>query len=113
MKKLEAIIEPSGVEGLKEHLTGMGIDGVTVTEIRDFGSSGGRTLVYRGVRFDAPYTVEAKLEVVVADEKADRAAAILREAAKTDGEGEARVLVLSLDDASRMRTAKKVATAVV
>ncbi len=112
MKKLEAIVEPSGVEGLKEHLSGIGIDGVTVTEIRDFGSSGGRTLVYRGVRFDAPYTVEAKLEMVVADEKADGAVAILREAAKTDGEGEARVFVLSLEDASRLRTAKKAAAAV-
>ena len=104
MKKIEAIVEPAEVEGVKEELSAMGIHSVTVTEVRGFGASGGRTLVYRGVRFDAPYVVEAKLEIVAADERADKAVTILRTRAKTDEEGQPRVLVLSLDDASRLRS---------
>jgi nitrogen regulatory protein P-II 1 len=104
MKKIEAIVEPAEVEGIKEELSTIGIRSVTVTEVRGFGASGGRTLVYRGVRFDAPYVVEAKLETVVADEVAERAVAILRKEAKTDEERQPRVFVLSLDDASRLRS---------
>lgn len=107
MKKLEAIVEPSEVEVVKEGLTGMGIGAFTVTEVRDFGACGGRTLVYRGVRFDAPYVVEAKVEVVVGDDAADRAVTVLEHAAKADGEGQKRVCVITLDDASRLKTAKK------
>jgi len=109
MKKIEAIVEPSEVEGVRGGLNKIGVGALTVTEVRDFGVSGGRTLVYRGVRFDAPYVVKAKVEVVVADDSADRAAAILREAAKTDGEGRARVFVFSLDDVSRLAKARKAA----
>jgi len=108
MKKIEAIVEPSEVEVVKEGLIGMGIGGVTVTEVRAFGPSGGRTLVYRGVRCEAPYALEAKLEIVVADEAADRAVTILREAAKTDELGQARVFLFALDDASRLRRAAAV-----
>ena len=104
MKKIEAIVEPSEVEGLKERLTDAGVRSVTVTEVRGFSASGGRTLVYRGVRFDAPYVVEAKLETVVADEAVDKAVTILRKEAKTDEDGQPRVFVLSLDDASRLRS---------
>ena len=112
MKKIEAIIEPSQVEDTKEHLADIGILSVTVTDVRAFGASGGRSLVYRGVRFDAPYVMEAKLEMMVADEAADRAVAMLQEAAKTDEEGERRVFVFSLDAASRLRSTKKSVAAV-
>lgn len=113
MKKIEAIIEPSQVEDMKVNLADIGIHSVTVTDVRAFGASGGRTLVYRGVRFDAPYVMEAKLEMMVADEAADRAVAILQEAAKADEAGERRVFVFSLDAAaSRLRSAKKSAAAV-
>ena len=104
MKKIEAIIQPEEVQAAKEHLADVGINSVTVTDVRSFGPSGGRTLVYRGVRFDAPYVVEAKLETVVADETADKAVAILRKVAKADTEGQARVVVLSLDDARGLRS---------
>jgi nitrogen regulatory protein PII len=112
VKKIEAIVEPSEVEGVKEELSGMGIRAVTVTEVRAFGASGGRTLVYRGVRCEAPYVAEAKLEIVVADEAAHEAVTLLQQAAKTDEGGEGRVFVFSLDDMARMRTERKSVAAV-
>lgn len=112
MKKIEAIVEPSEVEGVKAGLSGIGVRGVTVTEVRAFGASGGRTLVYRGMRCEAPYVTEAKLEMVVADETADGAITVLRQVAKTDEAGDGRVFVFSLDDTAGLRTAKKSVAAV-
>lgn len=106
MKKIEAIVEPSEIGTVREALTELGVGGITATEIHDFGASGGRTLVYRGRKVELPYTTEAKLEVAVADETADRVVAILQRAAKTDQAGEARVLTFSLDEAA-LKTAKK------
>ena len=107
VKKIEAIVEPSEVEGVKEGLSGIGVGPVTVTEVRAFGASGGRTLVYRGVRCEAPYVTEAKLEMMVADETADGVVTVLQRAAKTDESGVGRVFVFSLDDTARLGMAKK------
>jgi len=112
MKKIEAIVEPSEVQGVKEHLTGMGIRAVTVTEVRDLGASGGRTLVYRGIKCEAPYVTEAKLEMVVSDETADGVVTVLQRAAKTDEAGQGRVFVFSLDDTAGSRMAKRSVAAV-
>jgi nitrogen regulatory protein P-II 1 len=107
VKKIEAIVEPSEVEGVKEGLSGIGVGAVTVTEVRAFGASGGRTLVYRGVRCEAPYVTEAKLEMMVADDSADGVVTVLQRAAKTDESGVGRVFVFSLDDTARLGMAKK------
>jgi len=80
---------------------------VTVTEVRAFGVSGGRTLVYRGIKCEALYVTEAKLEMMVADETADGVVTVLQRAAKTDEAGVGRVFVFSLDDTARLGMAKK------
>ena len=103
MKKIEAILEPSEVEGVRERLSGVGVREVAVTEVHDFGASGGHILVHRGRKYELPYVIEAKLEVVVGDEGASRAVAILQDAAKMDDAGGARVLVFSLDNPVRLR----------
>ena len=103
MKKIEAMLEPSEVEGVKGRLSGIGVREVTITEVHDFGASGGHILVHRGRKYELPYVVEAKLEMVVADEGATRAVAILQDAAKMDDAGRARVLVFSVDNPVRLR----------
>jgi nitrogen regulatory protein PII len=103
LKKIEAMLEPSEVEGVRDRLSGVGVREVTVTEVHDFGASGGHILVHRGRKYELPYVVEAKLEVVVAEEGASTAVAILQGAAKMDDEGGARVLVFSLDNPVRLR----------
>ena len=107
MKKIEAIVELTEVEGVKEGLSGIGVGALIVTEVRAFGASGGRTLVYRGMKCEAPYVTEAKLEMMVADDSADGVVTILQRAAKTDESGTGRVFVFSLDDTARLGAAKK------
>ena len=110
MKKIEAIVEPSEVEGLKERLTGLGVGTITATEVHAFGSPGGRTLVYRGMKSKLPYATEAKIEMVLADETADSVVAVIQQAAKMDEAGESRVFVFSLDDTARLRPAQRKAS---
>jgi nitrogen regulatory protein P-II 1 len=111
MKKIEAIFEPTEVEEMRDGLVGLGVRGMTVTEVKGFGSPGGITEVYRGMRYDAPFLLEAKVEIVVADEIAERAVALIREKAKTDDAGGSRIFVFPLEDVGLMRTGKKNAAA--
>ncbi len=112
MKKIEAIVEPSEVEGLKEDLAGIGISRMTVTEVHEFGSSGGRTLVYRGMKSKLPYVTEAKIEIVVVDETAEGAIRVIREKAKTDESGQADIRLFSLEDTAWPSIGRKSAVAV-
>ncbi len=107
MKKIEAIVEPSGVEGVREGLAGIGIRSMAVSEVHVFGAPAGNARFHRGARYEPPYVTESKVEMVVHDESADEVIAFLRQGAKTDEEGAVRVFVFSLDDLRPMRTAKK------
>ena len=108
MKKIEAILDPSEVEVMQHSLSVVGVRIMTVTEVKGFGGRG-QTQVYRGMRFEPPYLMEAKVEIVVPDEMMESAVALIRETAKKDPSGQSRVVVFPMEDAVWRRTARSVA----
>src|SRR6266403_1985419 len=102
MKKLEAIIKPFKLEEVKEALAELGIEGMTVTEVKGFGRQKGHTEIYRG----SEYTVDflPKVEVVLADDMVDKAVTVVVSAAKTGKIGDGKVFVLPVEHAVRIRT---------
>jgi nitrogen regulatory protein P-II 1 len=104
MKKVEAIIKPFKLDDVKEALTGAGIVGMTVSEVRGFGRQKGHTEVYRGGEYTVEFLPKIKVEVVVPDELSDEVAALIVSAARTGSIGDGKVFVASLGDAIRIRT---------
>ncbi len=94
MKKLEAIIKPFKLEEVKEALAELGVEGMTVTEVKGFGRQKGHTEIYRGSEYTVDFLPKVKIEVVLADEIADRAVATIVNAAKTGKIGDGKVFVL-------------------
>ena len=111
MKKVEAIIQPFEVEGVKEGLTRIGLQRFTVTEVKGFGGQAGPGEIYRGMRCEAPYHLEAKLEIIVPDELARGAVAVIRETAQMDEPRGTRIFVSPLDDIEGLPTDNKRAVA--
>ncbi len=104
MKKVEAIIKPFKLDDVKEALTGAGILGMTVTEVRGFGRQKGHTELYRGGEYTVDFLPKMKIEVVVPDERAAAVVALIMGAAKTGSIGDGKVFVSPLNDAVRIRT---------
>jgi nitrogen regulatory protein P-II 1 len=104
MKKVEAIIKPFKFDDVKEALTGAGIIGMTVSEVRGFGRQKGHTEVYRGGEYTVEFLPKIKVEVVVPDEMTDKVAALVVAAARTGSIGDGKVFITALDDAMRIRT---------
>jgi nitrogen regulatory protein P-II 1 len=104
MKKVEAIIKPFKLDDVKEALTGAGIIGMTVSEVRGFGRQKGHTEVYRGGEYTVEFLPKIKVEVVVPDEMTDKVAALVVAAARTGSIGDGKVFITALDDAMRIRT---------
>jgi nitrogen regulatory protein P-II 1 len=104
MKKIEAIIKPFKLDDVKEALTGAGILGMTVSEVRGFGRQKGHTELYRGGEYTVDFLPKMKIEVVVPDERAGAVVALITGAAKTGSIGDGKVFVSPLEDAVRIRT---------
>jgi nitrogen regulatory protein P-II 1 len=104
MKKIEAIIKPFKLEEVKDALGELGIEGMTVTEVKGFGRQKGHTEIYRGSEYTVDFLPKIKLEVVVADERVEAAIAAIIKAAKTGKIGDGKVFVSSIEDAIRIRT---------
>jgi nitrogen regulatory protein P-II 1 len=104
MKKLEAIIKPFKLEEVKEALAELGIEGMTVTEVKGFGRQKGHTEIYRGSEYTVDFLPKVKVEVVLADEMVDKAVSVVVAAAKTGKIGDGKVFVLSVEHAVRIRT---------
>jgi nitrogen regulatory protein P-II 1 len=104
MKKIEAIVKPFKLDEVKEALTGAGIIGMTVTEVRGFGRQKGHTELYRGGEYKVDFLPKMKVEVVVADDLTDKVVSLIVTAARTGSIGDGKVFVSSLDDAIRIRT---------
>jgi nitrogen regulatory protein P-II 1 len=104
MKKIEAIIKPFKLDDAKEALTEHGVVGMTVTEVRGFGRQKGHTELYRGSEYTIDFLPKVKIEVVVADEIADKVVSVICSAAKTGSIGDGKVFVLPLGHAIRIRT---------
>jgi nitrogen regulatory protein PII len=107
MKKIEAIIKPFKLEEVKDALGEVGIEGMTVTEVKGFGRQKGHTEIYRGSEYTVDFLPKIKLEVVVADAQLETAVATIIKAAKTGKIGDGKVFVTSIEDAVRIRTEER------
>jgi nitrogen regulatory protein P-II 1 len=107
MKKIEAIIKPFKMEDVKEALTEIGIEGMTVSEVKGFGRQKGHTEIYRGSEYTVDFLPKVKFEVVVADERVQKAVETIVEAARTGKIGDGKVFVLPIDEAIRIRTEER------
>ena len=103
MKKIEAIIQPFKLEDVKEALKGIGIDGMTITEVRGHGRQKGHKEVYRGQEYQVDLLPKVKLEMVVPDARLDEVVATLAKAARTGKIGDGKIFVLPVEDAIRIR----------
>ena len=104
MKKVEAIIKPFKLEEVKESLSGIGIQGITVTEVKGFGRQKGHKELYRGAEYVVEFLPKIKLDVVVVDEKARDVVDAIVKAAGTGRIGDGKIFVSAVDDAVRIRT---------
>jgi nitrogen regulatory protein P-II 1 len=104
MKKIEAIIKPFKLEEVKEAIAELGVEGMTVTEVKGFGRQKGHTEIYRGSEYTVDFLPKIKLEVVVTDAILESVVAAVVKAAKTGKIGDGKVFVLPVDDAVRIRT---------
>jgi nitrogen regulatory protein P-II 1 len=107
MKKLEAIIQPSRFESVKDALLEMGVGGLTVTEVRGHGRQKGHTEVYRGREYTVDLLPKIKLETVLPDALADRAVETILKAAKTGKIGDGKIFLSKVDEAIRIRNEER------
>jgi nitrogen regulatory protein P-II 1 len=112
MKKIEAIIKPFKLEEVKDALGEIGIEGMTVTEVKGFGRQKGHTEIYRGSEYTVDFLPKIKLEIVITDEKLDDAVAAIVKSAKTGKIGDGKVFVSTVEEAVRIRTDEKGSAAV-
>ncbi len=112
MKKIEAIIKPFKLEEVKDALGEIGIDGMTVTEVKGVGRQRGHTEIYRGSEYTVDFIPKVKIEIVIPDEKLDDAVEAIVESAKTGKIGDGKVFVSTIDEAIRIRTKETGITAV-
>ena len=104
MKKIEAIIKPLKLEEVKDALSELGIEGMTVTEVKGFGRQKGHTEIYRGSEYTVDFLPKIKLEVVLADTLLDPAIKAIINSAKTGKIGDGKIFILDVDEAIRIRT---------
>lgn len=104
MKKIEAIIKPFKLEDVKDALTDLGIEGMTVTEVKGFGRQKGHTEIYRGSEYTVDFLPKIKIEIVMTDAQAGPAVQAIVKAAKTNKIGDGKIFVSSVDSAVRIRT---------
>ncbi|HBR63175.1 MAG: P-II family nitrogen regulator [Marinovum sp.] len=104
MKKIEAIIKPFKLDEVKEALQDLGVQGLSVIEVKGFGRQKGHTELYRGAEYVVDFLPKVKIEVVLDDEQVDGAIEAIVNAAKTDKIGDGKIFVSSIEQAVRIRT---------
>ena len=107
MKKIDAIIKPFKLEDVKEALAEIGVEGMTVTEVKGFGRQKGHTEIYRGSEYTVDFLPKIKIEVVVTDNRVSAAVEAIIKAAKTGKIGDGKVFVSPIENAIRIRTEEK------
>ncbi len=112
MKKIEAIIKPFKLDDVKEALSRIGVEGLTVTEVKGFGRQKGHTELYRGAEYVVDFLPKIKLEIVVTAEMVDQVVEAIVGAANTGKIGDGKIFVLPLEEAVRIRTGERGADAV-
>lgn len=104
MKKVEAVIKPFKLDEVKDAITELGIQGITITEVKGFGRQKGHTELYRGAEYVVDFLPKIKLEVVVKDEDVSRLIDAIQKAAKTGTIGDGKIFVTPIEGALRIRT---------
>ena len=107
MKKIEAIIKPFKLDEVREALSELGIMGLTATEVKGFGRQKGHTELYRGAEYVVDFLPKVKLDIVVADEMADKVIESIIKTAHTGKIGDGKIFVMNVEDAIRIRTGEK------
>ena len=107
MKKIEAIIKPFKLEEVKDALSEIGIEGMTVTEVKGFGRQKGHTEIYRGSEYTVDFLPKIKIELVVADGRTEAAIGAIVKSAKSGKIGDGKVFVTNVEQAVRIRTEEK------
>jgi nitrogen regulatory protein P-II 1 len=104
LKKIEAIIKPFKLDDVKEALSAVGIDGMTITEVKGFGRQKGHAEIYRGAEYVIDFLPKIKIEIVLDDNKVATAVEAIEQTAKTEHIGDGKIFVLPVDEAVRIRT---------
>jgi len=107
MKKIEAIIKPFKLDEVKDALAGVGVEGMTVSEVKGFGRQKGHTEIYRGSEYTVDFLPKIKIEVVLTDDRVNGAVDAIVKAAKTGKIGDGKVFVSPIENAVRIRTEEK------
>jgi nitrogen regulatory protein P-II 1 len=104
MKKIEAIIKPFKLDDVVDSLTELGIEGVTVSEVRGFGRQKGRTEIYKGAEYIVDFLPKMKLEITLPDSLVDSAIEAIQQSARTGKVGDGKIFVVPVEKAVRIRT---------
>jgi len=107
LKKIEAIIKPFKLDEVKEALNEVGIQGITVSEVKGFGRQKGHTELYRGAEYVVDFIPKIKMEIIVNDEILSKAIETIEQAAKTGRIGDGKIFVTSVEDVVRIRTGER------
>ena len=107
MKLIKAIFKPHRLDAVREALADVGVQGMTVSEVKGFGRQKGQTEIYRGAEYQVYFVPKVQLETAVADELADRVVEAIAAAARTDRIGDGKIFVLDVDRAIRIRTGEE------
>ncbi len=107
MKKVEAIIKPFKLDEVKEALNEVGIQGITVSEVKGFGRQKGHTELYRGAEYVVDFIPKIKMEIIVNDEIVGKVVETIEQAAKTGRIGDGKIFVTSVDEVIRIRTGER------
>ncbi|AMW35984.1 P-II family nitrogen regulator [Haematospirillum jordaniae] len=107
MKKIEAIIKPFKLDEVREALGDIGLQGITVTEVKGFGRQKGHTELYRGAEYVVDFLPKVKIEMVLEESCVEQAIAVIQQAARTGRIGDGKIFILPVDDAIRVRTGER------
>lgn len=107
MKKIEAIIKPFKLDDVKEALNGLGIKGMTVSEVKGYGRQKGHTEIYRGAEYVIDFLPKLKIEIVVASDQAEEVVDTIVNAAKTGKIGDGKIFVMPIESVVRVRTGER------
>ena len=112
MKKIEAIIKPFKLDDVRDALTDIGVNGMTVTEVKGFGRQKGHTEIYRGAEYAVDFLPKVKIELVLADDLVERAVETIIETARSGKIGDGKIFILPVEEVIRIRTGETAEAAI-
>jgi nitrogen regulatory protein P-II 1 len=107
MKRIEAIIKPHTLDSVKERLQQVGVTGMTITEVKGFGRTGGKTEIYRGSAYVVDFVPKVKIDIVVRDQLVADAVEAILSTARTGKIGDGKIFITNVDEAVRIRTGER------